>query len=259
MKACTTSNKDNKKRTVLAIAILILLWQLAALIFPVKFLIATPLQVVRKLSELLGEIDFWQRIAYSCFRILTGLVLAIVLGVLCAMVSLKRKFLREIINQFSNLLKSTPVIVIAIVLLIIFSDNSVTAVVVLMACFPVIYINFLEGLDNTDVKMLELAKVYDFTEYKKWKYIRFRSAKSHLKSAVLITSGMAWKAGIAAEVMGLPDKSIGEAIYSSKIFLYTEEIFAYALVIILLSKVTEKLMIFIFDTFYLVFMESKND
>ena len=49
------------------------------------------------------------------------------------------------------------------------------------------------------------------------------------------------KAGVAAEVIGLPNGSIGDALYRAKITLSTGELFAWTFVIILLSAAFEKL------------------
>ena len=58
---------------------------------------------------------------------------------------------------------------------------------------------------------------------------------------------MAWKSGIAAEVIGVPAHSIGEKLYMAKIYLSTAELFAWTFVIIIVSKVFEKLFLFLLD------------
>ena len=59
--------------------------------------------------------------------------------------------------------------------------------------------------------------------------------------------GICWKSGVAAEVIGLPDGSIGDALYRAKITLSTGELFAWTFVIILLSAVFEKLFLALLD------------
>ena len=57
--------------------------------------------------------------------------------------------------------------------------------------------------------------------------------------------GAAWH--WASEVIGLPDGSIGDALYRAKITLSTGELFAWTFVIILLSAVFEKLFLALLD------------
>ena len=51
--------------------------------------------------------------------------------------------------------------------------------------------------------------------------------------------GIAFKAGIAAEVLAVPERSIGRAIYESKLYLLTDELFAYTLTVVVISAVIE--------------------
>jgi len=52
---------------------------------------------------------------------------------------------------------------------------------------------------------------------------------------------LAWKAGVAAELIGYPAGSMGEQLYYSKFFLETDTLFAWTVVIIILSVSFEKL------------------
>ena len=51
---------------------------------------------------------------------------------------------------------------------------------------------------------------------------------------------MAWKAGVAAELIGRPDFSLGAKLYEAKIYINTADLFCYTIVIILLSSLLEK-------------------
>lgn len=55
--------------------------------------------------------------------------------------------------------------------------------------------------------------------------------------------GMAWKAGIAAEVICSPKGAIGSALYNAKIYLESEDMFAWTAAVIILSIVIEKLIV----------------
>ena len=59
--------------------------------------------------------------------------------------------------------------------------------------------------------------------------------------------GMAWKAGIAAEVLAVPKNAIGTELYYAKTYLETPTMFAWTLVIILLSIIFEKLFVWFIE------------
>ena len=60
-----------------------------------------------------------------------------------------------------------------------------------------------------------------------------------LKAACLTALGLAWKSGIAAEVLSQPKKAIGTNIYYSKVYLETPELFAWTASVIALSFLLE--------------------
>lgn len=76
---------------------------------------------------------------------------------------------------------------------------------------------------------------------KRVRYLYVPAALPYFRSACTVGLGLCWKSGVAAEVIGLPNGSIGDALYRAKITLSTGELFAWTFVIILLSAAFEKL------------------
>ena len=64
----------------------------------------------------------------------------------------------------------------------------------------------------------------------------------YFSAGALTSLGLAWKAGIAAEVLCTPNHSIGKQVYDAKVYMETAEVFAWTLVVILLSLALEKLL-----------------
>ena len=71
-------------------------------------------------------------------------------------------------------------------------------------------------------------------------FIFFLMVLPYFLSACRLSLGMCWKAGVAAEVIGVPSGSIGEKLYNAKIYLNTPDLFAWTIVIIVISFVFEK-------------------
>ena len=71
-------------------------------------------------------------------------------------------------------------------------------------------------------------------------FISFLMVLPYFLSACRLSLGMCWKAGVAAEVIGVPSGSIGEKLYNAKIYLNTPDPFAWTIVIIVISFVFEK-------------------
>ena len=90
-------------------------------------------------------------------------------------------------------------------------------------------------------QMLEMARVFRLPARSRFFYIYRPALKPFLYSGMKISLGMCWKSGVAAEVIGTPDHSIGEKLYMAKIFFSTDELFAWTAAVILLSFLFEKL------------------
>jgi NitT/TauT family transport system permease protein len=89
--------------------------------------------------------------------------------------------------------------------------------------------------------MEELAQVYRIPWYRKLKAITLPQLKSYLIAACSVTTGMAWKAGVAAEIIGTPNGSIGKMLYTAKIYLDTDDLLAWTVIIVIMSVLSEKL------------------
>ena len=110
-----------------------------------------------------------------------------------------------------------------------------------LMALPIFYSQVGLGLESVDVKLLEMADVFEVGFMRRLKYLYMPAVKQPLLSACRLACGLCWKSGVAAEVIGLPPGSIGERLYDAKIYLNTGEVLAWTLVIVLISLACEKL------------------
>lgn len=229
-----------KYRSVLIIAIWILLWQMAAVLIDKKIIFVGPLEVAKALAEQIWQPEFWQTIFSSSARICGGFLAAFLLAVLVGVAASQFGLLQEFLEPAVGLLQSVPVASFVILALIWIGSENLSVLISLIVVFPVIYRNTLQGMQAADEKMLEMAQVFRFGWLRRFLYIYRPAMFPYLVSASKIAFGMAWKSGVAAEVIGVPDMSIGEKLYMAKIYLSTAELFAWTLVIIVVSRVLER-------------------
>ena len=101
--------------------------------------------------------------------------------------------------------------------------------------------NLLEGFEHLDRELFEMAKIFRMKFWNKMYYLYFGGLFAYFRSACAIAIGMCFKAGIAAEIIGIPKGSIGEKLYNAKIYLETPDLFAWTFVIIAVSVLFEKI------------------
>ena len=215
-------------------------WQAASMLVAKPVLIASPLDTVKALIHLLPTGDFWLSVLGSFRRIALGFFLALVLGMLTGIAAFRFRVLRELLSPLLTLMKSVPVASFIILILVWFGSGHLAVIVALLIVFPLIYFSTLSGLGSADPELLEMARVHRVPAGRTAWQIYRPALWPYLRGACASALGMSWKAGIAAEVIGTPARSIGEQLYLSKIYMDTAELFAWTLTVIVLSAVFEK-------------------
>lgn len=251
-------NKGNLKKTKLnketsmwkvcteriaAIIVAILLWQLLAMKLDQKLLLATPVDVAKTLGVLVKSQEFYSAIAYSMGRILIGLLIGAAVGIACALLAGRWHFMEVLFWPYFSAMKATPVASIVILCLVWLSGRRLSVFIVFLVVTPVIYTNILAGIKNLDLKMKDMARVFGINGIRRLLYVYLPELKTYIIAAFALATGMAFKAGIAAEVIGTPGGSVGKMLYNAKVYLETPELFAWTLVIIVLSVVVEQVIL----------------
>lgn len=235
-------NKRLKKSVILLIWLLI--WQAVAVIVNNPIYFASPALVIKELAGKVLEATFIQSIGGSLVRIITGFAVAFILAYISAFGSFKCAWLREFISPLVTFLKAVPVAAVAVILLIWWGPKYLVLCISLMIVYPNIYANMQTGLASVDDRLKQMADVYKIGPLKRLLWIYRPAYMPYLLSSAAVSLGMCFKAGIAAEIIGLPEFSIGERLYRDKIYLNTAGVFAWVIVILIVSSATERLMVY---------------
>lgn len=235
-----TSN-SSKKYIPAAIAFWLAVWQLVSMAVASRVLLPGPVSVIRSLAGLVITADFWKTVGNSFLHIVAGFVLASGAGILLAVLSYICMPVKVIVRPLMLTVKSVPVASFIILVLLWVSSCTVPALISFLMVLPVVYVNVLTGIEAADAKMLEMARVFKMTCANRVKYIYMPALRPHLVSALSIGLGFCWKSGIAAEVIALSPNAIGRRLYDAKLYLMTDELFAWTVVIVLISIAFEKL------------------
>lgn len=219
----------------------LLVWAVLSRIIQNKILLAGPVETLQALGRMISTSSFWAACGGTILRIAIGYLAGMLLGILLASVSAGRSWMEEILAPVITLMKAVPVASVVVIFLIWWGSGNLGIAISFFMALPNFYLNTLEGIRSTDVKKLEMAKVFAMPRRNQFFYIYRPALRPFWDSAIKLSVGMSWKAGVAAEVIGLPAKAIGEQLYMSKIYLETDKVFAWTLVIILLSQLFEKI------------------
>ncbi len=228
-------------RKTIIILCWLLVWAIVSRIIQNKILLAGPIETLQALCKLVTTGPFWNACLGTILRIAIGYMAGMLLGILLAVISAGRLWLEEILAPLITLMKAVPVASVVVIFLIWWGSGNLAVAISFFMALPNFYLNSLEGIRSTDQKLLEMAKVFAMPARNRFFYIYRPALRPFWDSAIKLSVGMSWKAGVAAEVIGLPERAIGEQLYMSKIYLETDKVFAWTLVIILLSQLFEKI------------------
>ncbi len=220
-------------------------WQIVSMVLGQEILLVSPVLVVRRMWELAGTERYWGAVAYSLLRIQGGFFLALVSG--CVLAGLAGRFprMKRLLAPLLISMKSIPVASFTILLLLWVSSSGLSLAISFIMVFPIVYTNLLQGVEGLDEKLTEMAEIFHISGGRRIRYIYLPQLFPYLLSACRIGLGMAWKAGAAAEVIGIPKGSMGEALYEAKIYLNTADLFAWTLTIVLLGLTLEKCLLWL--------------
>jgi len=233
----------NKKRTIKLWSIIfwLLVWQGLSIYIGREILLASPLSVLNRLTQLAITFDFWASILFSLQRILAGFFLATFVGIIFAALASRFRFIEQLLVPVILFVNATPVASIIILLLIWFSSQPLSIIISFLMVLPIVYTNVLSGIKSTDAKLLEMAEVFDIPLGTRIIYIYIPQVFPFFKAACLVGLGISWKSGIAAEVIGIPSGSIGANLHQARIFLATPDLFAWTITIIIISTLFERI------------------
>ena len=245
------SNKiKNRIKKAAILLFWLTVWSLLALAVNNKILLVTPFQTLKELLSLFRSGAFYFAVARSLLRICTGFFAGFAAAVILAACSNRFHWLEELLSPVMGLFKAVPVASFVVLFLIWWGASFLAVAICFLVVLPNIYIGALEGLKNVDKDLVEMAEVFRLSLRNRFFYIYRPALKPFLYSSMKVALGMSWKSGVAAEVIGTPDFSIGEQIYLSKLYLNTSGVFAWTAVVIVLSFFLEKLVLRMTEGFF---------
>ena len=222
------------------------IWYLLYFIVDNSLLFPSMHQVVIRLVQLAKTYEFYQIILKSVLRIFIGLIASIVLGILIAIPTARFKTLHSLISPLMTILKATPIASFIILLLLWIGRDIAPAIISVCVVLPIVWTGVETGILQMDKKLIDMSKAYNMSTLQKIKYIYIPQISPYFISSIKSSIGLAWKAGIAAEVLALPIVSIGKQIYESKLYLETVDLFAWTLVAVVISVLIERLVITVY-------------
>ena len=244
-----TRSKLRWLKKLLPLVFWLAVWQLAAFLVDRhvsgrgnELLLPYPMSVLRALIRLCRSGEFWESALLSLARILMGLGIGTAAGALLAVLTCADRWCQALLSPAVRVVRATPITSFILLILLWTGRDHVPVIIAALMVIPVVWENLTQGIRSTDGQLLEMARAYRFSRLKTAGLIYWPSIRPYFGAAVTTAMGLAWKSGVAAEVISLPAQAIGTEIYQSKLYLEIPDLFAWTLVVIAMSLLLESLL-----------------
>ena len=233
-----------------AILLALILWQLIAVSVGQQLLVPAPFSVAQRLCVIWMEAGFWSTVWFTFRKIVMGFLLGLVVGLGLGAMAGRFSLFEVLLQPFAVMVKSVPVASFIVICLIWMSSARLSIFISFLMVLPIIYTNVLQSIRSADPQMLEVVTLFRLPWRKRVIYFWLPQLKPYLLSACAVSLGISWKAGIAAEIIGIPSGSIGQMFYDAKVYFNTVDLFVWTVIVVIVSVLFEKLFLTLLRGFF---------
>lgn len=226
---------DKVRRVLLPAAFWLAVWWLCALLVGKELILPSPWAVCRALAARLGEGSFWHALAGSLGRVLCGFLLGTGLGTLLAWVTVRWRWGETLLSPALRAVRTVPVVSFILLLYFALPTGQIPVAVSALMALPVVWRASRQGMEAADPALLELAGHYRLGVWRTFRTVRLPAAHPALRAGWETALGLAWKAGVAAEVLCQPKWAAGSGLQAAKATLDTAGVAAWTVAIVAVS------------------------
>ena len=220
-------------------------WMLVAALVAQPLILPGPGAVVVALLRLVCDGGTWAILAGSGARILGGLALAAVCGGVLAGVSSRSRAFARLVAPALSFVKATPVACVVVLLLIWLGSARVSIAAVFLMALPGVYFSLAEGLAQVDKPLEQMLRLHGVRGWRLFCAHTWREVLPFVLSCARAVIGMGWKAGVAAELIGMAVGTVGERIYQAKLLIETADLLAWTVLVVAASWACERVLVWL--------------
>ena len=220
-------------------------WMLVAALVAQPLILPGPGAVVAALLRLVCDGGTWAILAGSGARILGGLALAAVCGGVLAGVSSRSRAFARLVAPALSFVKATPVACVVVLLLIWLGSARVSIAAVFLMALPGVYFSLFEGLAQVDKPLEQMFRLHGVRGWRLFCAHTWREVLPFVLSCARAVIGMGWKAGVAAELIGMAVGTVGERIYQAKLLIETADLLAWTVLVVAVSWACERALVWL--------------
>jgi len=192
-------------------------------------------EILQAFVRMLGEERTWKQIGTTLVHLAEALAAAAVVGTALGLAQGKSPFIRALLKPLMTLLRSIPMIVMTVIIMVLTKYDRVPLIASALMLIPLISEATAEGLRRIEPELMDVYRMNSGFTPRVLFSVYLPLMAGYLKQAYINAVGMGIKLAVTTEYLVQARDSLGKAVYSSAYFNEYAEIYAYALIMILLA------------------------
>ncbi len=222
-----------------SIFVLFIIWVLTYQAIDHQLIMPSPESVFLSLFDLLTNSDSLGIIAISMFRLILSITLSTALGIALGMLSGLNQKVSWVMKPYVTILRTIPVISIIVILLILFGYKITPFIITFLMVFPIVFQAAESGIKAINHELIDVYNLERHDFFISIRHLYFPMIQKYLFLSFLQSFGLGLKVLVMAEYLGQTRNSIGNSLYLAKTNLDYSEVFAWTILLILISFAIE--------------------
>lgn len=228
-------------RTLAGIALLILLWQIAAVSLNKSILVPAPSETLRLMARNFTSLEVLVAAWQTAWKVFAALALAILLGLPLGLLLGLSDGAYHLLRPLIMTVQAVPVISWLSLVIFTWGVNWRGPVFIsFLSLFPLAVLTTVAGVHDLDKGLLEMARLYRVPAGKVLREIHLGSLLPFIAAILDVSVGQAWKVALVAEYLCGGD-GLGEAILTARMNVEVPAVWALTLGAVLLGLLSEAL------------------
>ena len=239
-----------KLQVILGGVLLVIIWQLVATYINNEIYLPKLQKVIKSLKEIIIQKDFILIVASSFYRTIISFIVALLAAIIIGVLSSMDPFINNMLKPLNSIGKTIPTLVLVVLVLIWFDKDNAPFIVGIAIVFPILYDGIVNTLIKNDKKLEEMMTIYEIPKIYRIRKVYIPNIIFYILKILVPTISLAFKVVIAGEVHGQPKYGIGSAVQLEKVNFNTPGIFAWIIIIAIISILFELFNRFLTGKFY---------
>ena len=199
-----------------------------SLVFPSVF------EILKAFFRLIRTVHTYHLIFTTLSHVCVAMIFSTIIGIAIGMVEGLVPFVKKMLAPLMIMLRSIPMIVLVVIIMVLTKYARVPYIAATLILVPLISEATAEGCAHIDSELIDVYRLNsNFSPRILWS-VYLPLMAGYLKQAYISAVGMGVKLIVSSEYLVQTRNSLGKAIHSSGYFNEYEDIYAYALIMILL-------------------------